>query len=329
MPDLILQRIAAWTTLSCRQEMLQKAKERSSHGRQKEASRAALWAQTKGRSTSEGAIVRALRMGDVSKALRLLCSAPLADKGPQTLAALRKLHPTGPQPPPVAPSPAPHWTTETVGPALCSFSPASAAGLFGYSPFHLQQCYNEAWAFSSALVTAVNQFASGDAPAFLKPFLAGGVSIALKKGSSGVRPLCCGDPLRRLVAKCFCHGAKEEIAGFFAGRNYGVGCPGGVEVVAHSLRDTLQRHAESDLGLLKIDFSNAFNQVSRSAFMRASCEEFPGMANWTNWCYGEQCLAVRSQRDHHVQCRSAARRPLGPALLLFCSGSACSGDRQS
>ena len=41
------------------------------------------------------------------------------------------------------------------------------------------------------------------------------------------------------------------------GLNYGVGGPGAVEVVAHSLRDTLQRH-ESDFGLLKIDFSNAF-----------------------------------------------------------------------
>ena len=138
-------------------------------------------------------------------------------------------------------------------------------------------------------VNAVNHLSNGEAPAFLRPFLAGGVSIALV---SGVRPLCCGDPLRRLVAKCFCLGAKEEISNFFENRNYGVGCPGGVEVVAHSLRDTLQRHAESDLALLKIDFSNAFNRVSRSAFMRFTCEEFPGLANWTNWCCRRIHLAL-------------------------------------
>src|SRR6185312_1703087 len=96
------------------------------------------------------------------------------------------------------PLPSPHWTAETVGPALCSFSPSS------------------------------------------KPFLAGGVSIALQKKGTGVRP-CCGDPLRRLVAKCFCLGAKSEITTAFEGLNYGVGCKGGVEVVAHSLRDTLHK----------------------------------------------------------------------------------------
>ena len=120
----------------------------------------------------------------------------------------------------------------------------------------------------------------------------------MKKGATGVRPLACGDPLRRLVGKCFCLGASEEIAAFFKGRNYGVGCPGGVEVVAHSLRDVCRKHAEStELGLLKIDFSNAFNQVDRQAFMRATTREFPGLANWTNWCYGQKSMLLYDHKD--------------------------------
>ena len=79
-------------------------------------------------------------------------------------------------------------------------------------------------------------------------------------------PLCCGDPIRRLVAKCFCVAGRQEISKAFNGRNFGVGCPGGVEVVAHSLRDTLSRHKGSKLGLLKIDFRNAFNEIKRSHF---------------------------------------------------------------
>jgi hypothetical protein len=139
----------------------------------------------------EGHIVKALRLGDVKKALRLLVSAPLADKGPET----KKLHPSGPEPVPVPSSPSPRWSADVVGPALCSFGPGSAAGLFGYSPFHLQQCFTlQSWSFSRALVAAVNLLSNGDAPAFLRPFLAGGVSIALRKGATGVRPLCCGDP---------------------------------------------------------------------------------------------------------------------------------------
>ena len=33
--------------------------------------------------------------------------------------------------------------------------------------------------------------------------------------------------------------------------------------MVHSLRDVLRGHAQSELALLKIDFSNAFNQVNR------------------------------------------------------------------
>ena len=125
----------------------------------------------------------------------------------------------------------------------------------------------ESYLFTRALTSAVNQFSAGLAPKFLRRYVAGGVSIALEKSKTAVRPLACGDPIRRLVAKCFCVAGKEEISKAFAGRNYGVGCPGGVEVVTHSLRDCLDKHKGSKLGLLKIDFKNAFHMVARSHFV--------------------------------------------------------------
>ena len=54
-------------------------------------------------------------------------------------------------------------------------------------------------------------------------------------------------------------------------------CPG-VEVVAHSLRDTLHRHRDSKFGLLKIDFRNAFNEIKRSHFVKTVGEMFPAMS---------------------------------------------------
>ena len=65
-----------------------------------------------------------------------------------------------------------------------------------------------------------NHFALGQAPGFLKRFVAGGVSIALEKSKTAVRPLACGDPIRRLVAKCFCVAGKEDISKAFRARNY-------------------------------------------------------------------------------------------------------------
>jgi len=159
------------------------------------------------------------------------------------------------------------------------------------SPFSLTaMCPNRILPFR--LHRAVNVLASGKAPMFLQPFLAGGVSIALAKPNRGVRPLCCGDPLRRLVAKCFCLGGKGEISRGFKGKNFGVGCPGGVEAVAHSLRDVLVKYRNSELALLKIDFKNAFNLLNREAFVQATSKMFPGLERWTWWCYNQSPLLV-------------------------------------
>ena len=162
----------------------------------------------------------------------------------------------------------------------------------------------------------MNYLAEGRAPSFLRPFLAGGVSIALAKNKTAIRPLCCGDPLRRIVAKCFCIIGKTDIAKVFEGKNYGVGCKGGVEVVAHSLRDMLQRHSDSNLALLKIDFKNAFNLVDRGAFMKASCETLPA-SNWTNWCYGKRSVLLYDHK-HVIWSTAGVQQgdPLGP--LYFC-----------
>jgi len=154
---------------------------------------------------------------------------------------------------------------------------------------------------------------------FLQPFLAGGVSIALSKPNRGVRPLCCGDPLRRLVAKCFCLAGKGDISNMFQGKNFGVGCPGGVEAVAHSLRDVLHKHRKSNLALLKIGFRNAFNLLNREAFALAAAKMFPALERWTWWCYSQAPLLVYDHsREFYSESGVQQGDPLGP--LYFCCG---------
>ena len=98
-----------------------------------------------------------------------------------------------------------------------------------------------------------------------------------------------------------------------------VGCPRGVEVVAHSLRDCLKEHKGSKLGLLKIDFRNAFNLVKRSHFVKAACEMFPAMSKWTEWCYGEASMLLYDHQHIIESCAGAQQGdPLG--LLYFCCG---------
>ena len=237
----------------------------------------------------EKAAVSALKIKDASKALQVLTSAPFAPPGPATLKALFDLHPGAPPPAPLPPPPSRplFFQEDLIKAALASFGAGSGAGLFAYRPHILQQCAQaESDHFLRALSAVVNLLGSGKAPSFLRPFLAGGVSIAFSKPNGGVRPLACGDPFRRLVSKCFCIGAKDVFSAEFAGKNFGVGCKGGVEVVAHTLRDFRTHHTGKGLAALKVDFRNAFNCVDCSAFLSSVHQSFPGMYAWTEWCYG-------------------------------------------
>ena len=142
-----------------------------------------------------------------------------------------------------------------------------------------------------------------------------GVSIAFTKANGGVRPLACGDPFRRLVSKCFCIGAKEEFSSLFSGKNFGVGCKGGVEVVAHTLRDFVSTHSGKGLAALKIDFRNAFNCVDRSAFLSSVHTSFPGMYAWTEWCYGAPSVLLSNHDE--VLVSSSGVQQGDPLVLSF------------
>jgi len=253
----------------------------------------------------------------VKKALQVLSSAPFAPPGPATVKALQDLHPGAPLPA-VLPPPsvkAPVFQLDLILAALASFGSGSGAGLFGYRPYILQQCArSECDTFLRALCSVVNLLASGEAPKFLQPFLAGGVSIALSKSNGGVRPLACGDPFRRLVGKCFCLGAKEDFSAMFAGSNFGVGCPGGVEVVAHTLRDFVSHHKGKGLAALKIDFKNAFNCVDRSCFLASVHQHFPGLFPWTEWCYGSPSSLLYNHSDVIIS-SCVQQGDLGPLLF--------------
>jgi hypothetical protein len=76
-----------------------------------------------------------------------------------------------------------------------------------------------------------------------------------------------------------------------------------------------------DEALLKIDFRNAFNLIDRGAFTRAACEKFPGLSQWTQWCYSTPSVLLY---DHKLVINSTRGvqqgDPLGP--LYFCCGIA-------
>ena len=121
-----------------------------------------------------------------------------------------------------------------------------------------------------------------------------------------VRSLACGDPIRRLVAKCFCVAGKEEISKSFAGRN-------SVEVVAHSLRDCLKEHEGSKLGLLN---SERFQPCEALTLSKLPAKCFLPCQNGLSGV-GEASMLLYDHQHIIESCAGVQQGdPLGP--LHFC-----------
>ena len=68
----------------------------------------------------------------------------------------------------------------------------------------------------------------------------------------------------------------------------GVAVPNGAEIAIHTVRAWSRRHTGSSTKvLLKLDFSNAFNSVSRAVVLEEVRAHFPQLARWATWCYGQ------------------------------------------
>eukprot|EP00731_Ephydatia_muelleri_P035300 Em0113g2a len=110
------------------------------------------------------------------------------------------------------------------------------------------------------LYQVVNLLITGEVPAALAPYLAGGNLTALMKLKElgwDVRPIAVGEVLRRLAGKCACALTKEKATDFFAHFQFGVACPGGTEKIIHRLRQT-------------------------------QCAiHFPELLPWVSWCYSQ------------------------------------------
>lgn len=68
----------------------------------------------------------------------------------------------------------------------------------------------------------------------------------------------------------------------------GVAVPGGAEAAVHAVRAWTTQHTQaSSKVLVKLDFANAFNSVSRQQVLASARSQFPSLSRWVHWCYGE------------------------------------------
>ena len=237
---------------------------------------------------------------------------------------LREKHPVAAAPPDLSHLAAPgsgavpRFECEAVLRAIRSFSPHSGAGPSALRPLHLQKALHGAHRDEVVgHITALAQLlAKGEAPRVLAPYLAGGALTALPKDDGSIRPVAVGETWRRLTAKLLCADFQEQASAYLWPLQIGVSQSRGTEVGLHVARQWCRRNAGSPNAVfLKIDFENAFNTVSRQAFLEQCRHRFPGLSPYAEWCYDNPSQLFFGSHRLASQCGVQQGDPLGPLLF--------------
>eukprot|EP01127_Copromyxa_protea_P014070 TRINITY_DN386_c0_g1_i8.p1 TRINITY_DN386_c0_g1~~TRINITY_DN386_c0_g1_i8.p1 ORF type:complete len:1404 (-),score=287.75 TRINITY_DN386_c0_g1_i8:242-4453(-) len=278
-------------------------------------------------------ITRKAQTSSLSSTFKCLSSEGVATSSAETLEKLRALHPERMVEIPDVEEGNPLINfggvpLEILEKIIRSFPKGSAPGPDGFRPQYLKdllkfQQKEDPHHVLSSLSIVVNRLVNGEAPSDLAPMLAGARLIPLAKKDGGIRPIAIGFTLRRVVSKVVVHMIKKQSADLLAPTQTGVAVSGGAEAIIEAVKavDTFMDH-ERDFVILQADFRNAFNTISRAAFVRAAERHLPSIARWVRWCYTPKSnllvSSADSDRPEVIKSEEGAQQgdPLGP--LLFC-----------
>ncbi len=109
-----------------------------------------------------------------------------------------------------------------------------------------------------------------------------------------------GEVLRRLVSKCLAAHTRQTAVSILSPLQLGVGViKGGCEAIVHAVDQVLSPSTVNDRWTLLLDFSNAFNSISREAMFREFRRRLPGLSAWMEACYSHQPLLLFG--DHSIK----------------------------
>ena len=261
----------------------------------------------------------AVQDGQYSKAIKFLASDGLATPSAEVLQEMLMKHPQSAPPKlPSGPVPPPASITESVvRRGVRSFPNGSAPGPSGLRPSHLREAIgcpspDQAASLLASLTRFVNLLAAGRAPSTVVPHLCGATLLASRKKKGGHRPIAVGEVLRRLVSKCLAAFVRLPAISLLSPLQLGVSVRGGCEAIVHATRQLMTSLPDEQRWTLLLDFTNAFNNISREAMFVEFRRRLPGLSAWMESCYSGQPLLHLGKDIIHSCCGVQQGDPLGP-----------------
>ncbi|XP_055339287.1 uncharacterized protein LOC129588896 [Paramacrobiotus metropolitanus] len=170
--------------------------------------------------------------------------------------------------------------------------------------------------FCESLAAVLNVVLEGKVPADIRPAFFGGKLLASRKKDGGLRPIAFGMTLRRVIAKIVCSKVAERAVAVLSPGQVGFNVRGGAEAIVHGTRQFINENPEITKAIVKVDFRNAFNTVSREVVLDAVKSHFPEYFAFFQSAYGHHSSLFIG--EHVMSSESGLQQgdPLGP--LLFC-----------
>ena len=158
-------------------------------------------------------------------------------------------------------------------------------------------------------------------PTSISPWFTGAPLTPLRKRDGGVRLVAVGETLRRLTSSWLMSKVRARAASLLQPHQVGVATPSGTEAIVHAARALVDEHgSNAGMGMLQIDFVNAFNTASRSAMLRAVDRHVPELLPWTHMCYGTNACPHLWSNTFHMRSVTGVQQGdlLGPCYSHLC-----------
>lgn len=267
-----------------------------------------------------------ISQNEISKAASLLTSSGIHKWSPEIQQKILELHPRySVEDLDLSKKDSIRLTTDDVNNAIFNTNKNSAAGPDGFNVMYLrnfsQQTNYEAWEkFLSVFTDYLNLFVLGKTPNSIGPFFSGANITPLKKGDdgAGVRPIAVGNIPRRIIGKATAKVASRTSLGDFSGIQFGVGIACPTEAIIHALNFFVEKHKDNEgYVLCKVDFKNAFNEVSRKEMHRQVNEKTPSLKTFVEGIYVTSSPALFCGKEI-IESQQGVQQGDPMAPVLFC-----------